>query len=82
MTRKVFWLDPYLTELDTRVAGVAGDEVTLEATILYALSGGYRRRNDGGIAAAARPRAPNGGAGRSWSHWKGMRTRTGQASTV
>ena len=40
MTRKVFWLDPYLTELDTSVATVAGDEVTLEATILYALSGG------------------------------------------
>lgn len=40
MTRKVFWLDPYLTELDARVAAVAGDEVTMEATILYALSGG------------------------------------------
>ena len=40
MTRKVFWQDPYLTELDTRVARVAGDEVTVEATILYALSGG------------------------------------------
>jgi Ser-tRNA(Ala) deacylase AlaX len=40
MTAKVFWDDPYLSELDTRVAGIAGDEVTLEATIFYALSGG------------------------------------------
>jgi Ser-tRNA(Ala) deacylase AlaX len=40
VTRKVFWQDPYLTELDTRIARVAGDEVTVEATILYALSGG------------------------------------------
>ena len=40
VTRKIFWLNPYLTELDTRVAHVAGNEVTVEATILYALSGG------------------------------------------
>lgn len=40
MTRKVFWEDPYRTSLDTRVATVDGDAVTLEATILYALSGG------------------------------------------
>lgn len=40
MTHKVFWSDPYLCELQTRVAGVNGDEVTLEDTIFYALSGG------------------------------------------
>lgn len=40
MTEKVFWQDPYLTALDTRVAGVGGDDVTLERTIFYALSGG------------------------------------------
>ena len=40
VTRKVFWQDPYLTELDTKIARVAGDEVTVEETILYALSGG------------------------------------------
>jgi Ser-tRNA(Ala) deacylase AlaX len=40
MTRKLFWDDPYRTELETRIAAVAGDEVTLEATIIYALSGG------------------------------------------
>lgn len=36
----MFWEDPYRTRLDTRVATVAGPEVTLEATILYALAGG------------------------------------------
>jgi Ser-tRNA(Ala) deacylase AlaX len=40
MTRKLFWADPYRTELETRVADVAGNEVTLEETIFYALSGG------------------------------------------
>jgi len=40
MTGKVFWRDPYLRELDTRVATVDGDNVTLEDTIFYALSGG------------------------------------------
>lgn len=40
MTRKMFWDDPYRTRLDSRIATVDGDEVTLEATILYALSGG------------------------------------------
>ncbi len=40
MTEKLFWQDPYRSELETRVASVAGDEVTLEGTIFYALSGG------------------------------------------
>jgi Ser-tRNA(Ala) deacylase AlaX len=40
MTRKVFWQDPYLTKLDTRVAGVAEDKITVEETIFYAFSGG------------------------------------------
>jgi len=40
VTRKVFWLDPYRTELDTRVVAVIGNQATVEATILYALSGG------------------------------------------
>ena len=37
---KVFWLDPYLAELDARVTGVDGDVVTLDRTILFAESGG------------------------------------------
>lgn len=40
MTAKLFWEDPYLTQLDTRVAGVEGDDVTVEQTIFYAASGG------------------------------------------
>jgi len=40
MTRKLFWEDPYQTHLETRIAGVQGNDITLEATIFYALSGG------------------------------------------
>jgi len=40
MLRKVFWEDPYLTHLDTEIATVDGDDVTLAATIIYAFSGG------------------------------------------
>lgn len=40
MLRKVFWEDPYLTTLDTRIATVSGNDVTVAATIFYAFSGG------------------------------------------
>ncbi len=40
MTKKVFWEDPYRTALETRIATVAGSEITVERTIFYALSGG------------------------------------------
>lgn len=40
MLRKIFWEDPYLTSLETRIAAVSGDDVTLEETIFYAFSGG------------------------------------------
>ena len=40
MLRKVFWEDPYLAHLDTEIAKVDGDAVTLGATIIYAFSGG------------------------------------------
>jgi Ser-tRNA(Ala) deacylase AlaX len=40
MTRKIFWDDPYLTQLDTDVTGVQGDEITVEQTIFFAFSGG------------------------------------------
>ncbi len=49
MPRKVFWDDPYQTTLDTRVAGVHGDQVTLDATIFYAFSGG-QESDTGSIA--------------------------------
>ena len=52
VTEKVFWRDPYVSELETCVASVRGDEVTLEATIFYALSGG--QESDAGTIAGLR----------------------------
>ena len=40
MTTKVFWQDPYLTELNTTVQTVSGNKITLKETIFYAFSGG------------------------------------------
>lgn len=40
MTAKLFWADPYQTQLDTHVTRVAGDEVEVAETIFYALAGG------------------------------------------
>ncbi|AXK38476.1 alanyl-tRNA editing protein [Crenobacter cavernae] len=49
MTDKVFWADPYLTTLNTRVAHVAGLDVTLAATVFFAESGG-QESDTGSIA--------------------------------
>ena len=43
MTVKLFWQDPYRTELVTRVAAVSGERVVLAETILYAEHGGQER---------------------------------------
>ncbi|MFT4170979.1 MAG: alanyl-tRNA editing protein [Rhodocyclaceae bacterium] len=40
MTLKVFWQDPYLTHLATRVTQVNDADVMVEASIFYAASGG------------------------------------------
>jgi len=40
MVEKLFWQDPYRTSLETRIAAIEGDVVTLEETIFYAFSGG------------------------------------------
>jgi len=40
MTRKVFWEDPYLTQLETRVTSVDDNDITVEQTIFYAFAGG------------------------------------------
>lgn len=37
---KVFWHDPYLTSLRTKIAAVDGDQVRLLETIFFAFSGG------------------------------------------
>ena len=39
-TRKVFWEEPYRTQLDTTVTRVIADEITLASTIFFAFSGG------------------------------------------
>lgn len=38
--RKIFWENPYQTELDAAVAEVIGDEVLLDATIIFSFCGG------------------------------------------
>jgi Ser-tRNA(Ala) deacylase AlaX len=40
MTRKIFWEDPYLTEIETTITGVKNNDITVDRTIFYALSGG------------------------------------------
>lgn len=40
MTKKIFWLDPYLTELETTIETVKANQVTVQETIFYAFSGG------------------------------------------
>lgn len=40
MTEKIFWKDPYLTQLDTLITSVKDADITLEQTILFAFSGG------------------------------------------
>ncbi len=40
MTKKIFWQDPYLTELNTTVQTVHGNQITVAETIFYAFSGG------------------------------------------
>lgn len=40
--KKVFWEDPYRTELVTTVTSVADNVITLKETIVYAFSGGQQ----------------------------------------
>ena len=40
MTKKIFWEDPYLTQFETHIATVKDNDITVEQTIFYALSGG------------------------------------------
>ncbi len=46
MTRKIFWQDPYLTQLETHITSVKDNDITVEQTIFYALSG--RQESDYG----------------------------------
>jgi len=40
MVKKIFWQNPYLTELDATVKTIDGNIITLHETIFYAFSGG------------------------------------------
>lgn len=40
MVEKIFWDDPYLTRLASRLASITGNTVTLDRAIFYAFSGG------------------------------------------
>ena len=43
--RKVFWENPYLCELETRIIEVCGNEVLFDKTIAYSCSGGQESDN-------------------------------------
>jgi len=45
MTRKVFWENPYQTELETHITTVNGNIITLADTIFYAFAGGQESDN-------------------------------------
>ncbi len=38
--KKLFWEDPYQTDIDSKVVDIMGNEVLLEETIIYSFSGG------------------------------------------
>ncbi|NWG03541.1 MAG: alanyl-tRNA editing protein [Syntrophaceae bacterium] len=48
MTQKIFWENPYLTQLKTSLAHVKGEDITVEETIFFAFSGG-QESDDGTI---------------------------------
>jgi Ser-tRNA(Ala) deacylase AlaX len=48
MTNKIFWKDPYLTQLETHIASVKENDITVEQTIFFAFSGG-QESDDGTI---------------------------------
>jgi alanyl-tRNA synthetase len=50
MSRKIFWQDPYQTELETSITGVNGNSITLAETIFYAFAGG--QESDAGTIGA------------------------------
>lgn len=49
MTRKLFWQDPYQTQLTTTITALDGNELQVAETIFYAFSGG-QESDSGSIA--------------------------------
>jgi Ser-tRNA(Ala) deacylase AlaX len=81
MTQKKFWDDPYQTDLDTLVAEVAGDEVTLQETIFYAFSGG-QESDTGSIGGREVLAARKVGSGIAYTLGEGHGLRPGAAVRV
>jgi Ser-tRNA(Ala) deacylase AlaX len=54
MTKRLFWQDPYLKRIDTKIHRVDGSRIVLDQTILYAESGG--QESDTGSIAGIRVR--------------------------
>jgi len=40
--KKVFWENPYMTEIESKITSVSNDIVTLDRTIAFAFSGGQQ----------------------------------------
>ncbi|WP_338871366.1 alanyl-tRNA editing protein [Myxococcus stipitatus] len=81
MTRKVFWPEPYRTELETRVHDVRGNVITLEDTIFYAFSGG--QESDEGTIGGRRVReARKAGSDIHYTLDEGHGLTPGEAVTV
>ncbi|MDR3517440.1 MAG: alanyl-tRNA editing protein [Azospirillaceae bacterium] len=81
MTEKVFWNDPCLTRLETRIAGVAGDIVTVERTIFYAFSGG-QESDQGTIGGVPVLKAAKSGQDIDYTLPAGHGLRPGDAVTI
>lgn len=81
MTRKIFWDDPYQTQLDTHVTGVQQDDVTVAETILYAFSGG-QESDAGSIGGHPVLAARKDGAAIVYTLATGHGLRPGEAVTI
>lgn len=75
---KVFWQDPYLSELEARVNHAAGNLVTLDRTIIFAFSGG-QQSDEGSIGGRRVLQAEKRGLEIYYSLEDGPELRPGQA---
>ncbi|MEW5940608.1 MAG: alanyl-tRNA editing protein [Chloroflexota bacterium] len=81
MTQKLFWQDPYLTRLDTRVTRVDCNDVTVAETIFYAFSGG-QESDHGAIGGHEVTRARKEGKEIVYTLAEGHGLRVGEAVTM
>lgn len=81
MTQKIFWRDPYLTQLTTHVTSVAGEVVTVADTIFYAFSGG-QESDSGTLGDYPVLRAEKAGLDIHYTLPAGHALQPGQAATM